>query len=476
MGPPNPPRGVRAAQLRPMAQRVGQVARELHQASKIAHAPAIVKPARPDPPGKQELKFIDGECHSQVPSERARSLDGDHLDAQDVAPALIPLESETSNNAETDSTDNTAYTGADIFFDGESWPSTPRSHAAVSENVALVDCGMRCTIQGVQTDIKLPRQKFRKGGTCIVQKGYAEVGGKVLSLAVKTFNSTEDPQVIRRETTIWHKLNHANVLPLYGAWKKSRGCPQPIYALVSPYMKHGTLDDYLGCHFKVEKLRLMTEVAAALTYLHDEARIVHGDIKMVNILVADDGRALLSDFGLSTTVVPGPHLTVTHIRWRYTLEYCAPEILDDAAEDASGRKRSKTIKSDAYAYGMLLYLTYLRGPYSRAQAPGMCSLVANTIHKGLLPPRPTNRPFCPVMCDDLWEICRQCWDLNPSSRPHMVDILGKLKALSQAGISRGRPAGEQKRKQRRDGSLSDALGIGRPANGSITSRRNTCVQ
>lgn len=101
----------------------------------------------------------------------------------------------------------------------------------------------------------------------------------------------------------------------------------------------------------------MSQVASGLCYLHDEARIVHGDIKAENVLITDEGHALLADFGLSTTVTAGPSNTTENVRQRYTLAYCAPEIVDDTAEDpiAPGVKRSKTKMSDVYAYGVLLY-------------------------------------------------------------------------------------------------------------------------
>ena len=45
-------------------------------------------------------------------------------------------------------------------------------------------------------------------------------------------------------------------------------------------------------------MRMLSEVAAGLAYLHDN-QIVHGDLRGANVLIAEDGTAKLSDFGLS---------------------------------------------------------------------------------------------------------------------------------------------------------------------------------
>lgn len=79
-----------------------------------------------------------------------------------------------------------------------------------------------------------------------------------------------------------------------------------------------------------------------------------------NVLVSDDGQAVLADFGLSTAMDKSASdvTTTMNIRNQSTLPFCAPELLLDQAEavDAAGqtRRRSKTSATDIYAFGMLL--------------------------------------------------------------------------------------------------------------------------
>lgn len=79
-----------------------------------------------------------------------------------------------------------------------------------------------------------------------------------------------------------------------------------------------------------------------------------------NVLVSDDGMAMLADFGLSTAMdkAASDATTTVNIRNQSTVPFCAPELLLDqaAAVDAAGqtRRRSKTSETDIYAFGMLI--------------------------------------------------------------------------------------------------------------------------
>ncbi|CAE8665662.1 unnamed protein product, partial [Polarella glacialis] len=90
-------------------------------------------------------------------------------------------------------------------------------------------------------------------------------------------------------------------------------------------------------------------VFAALAYIHERG-VVHRDVKASNILIsAQDGRALLSDFGLAV------QLEQTHIHWRCgTPGWIAPEIIKN-----NKSKRNNNVigssKVDVFAAGVLLY-------------------------------------------------------------------------------------------------------------------------
>jgi serine/threonine protein kinase len=117
--------------------------------------------------------------------------------------------------------------------------------------------------------------------------------------------------------------------------------------LAMPYVPGGTLEDRISEHGPLttpQAVRLVTEIAGALSAVH-EAGLVHRDIKPSNIILReDDGSAALSDFGLakgagySQLTRPGQIVG--------TLDYLAPErILGQEATPAS----------DVYALGCVAF-------------------------------------------------------------------------------------------------------------------------
>jgi serine/threonine-protein kinase len=185
-------------------------------------------------------------------------------------------------------------------------------------------------------------------------------GGK--SLALKVFASSgSHADFLRKrfvaEGKILSKLNHPQLVKVY-----ELGYDETLKA---PYF---TMDVVLGPHGNpctLEDLRRRADidesaVAAfyvdlreALTYLHTEG-VVHRDIKLENVLVNSQGRAVLSDFGVSRIVKPDLRrelaVTTTFAEDRAPIMgsagYLSPELKAGAAA---------TPADDAWALGVLVF-------------------------------------------------------------------------------------------------------------------------
>lgn len=113
------------------------------------------------------------------------------------------------------------------------------------------------------------------------------------------------------EVAIWKDLRHKNILSLVDYMQGENG----MFCLMNQ-IHGGTLYDYVAkkwYHNELEyplkkRLGLISnyskQIVDALNYLHNDAHIVHGDLKLENCLMTTGGRVLLCDFGMARKLKP----------------------------------------------------------------------------------------------------------------------------------------------------------------------------
>jgi serine/threonine-protein kinase len=137
------------------------------------------------------------------------------------------------------------------------------------------------------------------------------------------------------------RVRHPNVVTVYGA--------ERVNGQTGVWMEfvHGnTLEEELRTHgpFDVERvIRIGIELAGALATVH-RAGLLHRDVKAQNVLCANDGRLVLTDFGAGCYLEDGTHDQVRELAG--TPVCLAPEVLAGHAA---------TAQSDVYSLGVLLY-------------------------------------------------------------------------------------------------------------------------
>ncbi|KAI9205929.1 kinase-like domain-containing protein [Polychytrium aggregatum] len=219
-----------------------------------------------------------------------------------------------------------------------------------------------------------------------------------------------------REIGIWHRLSHPHVLPLLGACDTAT---KPF--MVSPFMPNGTLHRHISTATPPrplgEKIRLLYEIASGMAYLH--GNIVHGDLKSLNVLLDRSFSAVVNDFGLSKT----KHTSATANRTRRdqptggTLEYMAPEMLDD--DNPVGSSKA----TDVYAFGITIYevLNDCRPIWVTADGQPMRERVIES--QVLRNHRPKQLEGIP---DDIRALIERCWHQDPAERPKFSETLAIL--------------------------------------------------
>lgn len=142
-----------------------------------------------------------------------------------------------------------------------------------------------------------------------------------------------------QEARLLSRLNHPNILKAYEAGEDNH---RPF--VLMEYFKSSPLRDFIKKGFDLIKaLDILYQVGLALDYIHGSG-IIHLDVKPANILVNDDLKIKLTDFGLATTVLR------EKFRFRRpmggTPSYMSPEQIN-------GRRVDR--RSDIYSFGVMAY-------------------------------------------------------------------------------------------------------------------------
>ena len=187
------------------------------------------------------------------------------------------------------------------------------------------------------------------------QGGMGEVYGAELSdgssaqpVALKLLRpeASEHLERFRAEQRIAAQLVHPGIARVFDGGVTDGGRPY----MVLEYIQGESITSYCRrWHLPLrQRLKLFIDVCEAVSYAHAQL-VVHRDLKPTNILVTDEGRIKLLDFGVAKLLNPVSALmgeaTVTQAV-PFTPEYAAPEQLEG---------RSITQATDVYSLGVLLF-------------------------------------------------------------------------------------------------------------------------
>ncbi|KAK7470196.1 hypothetical protein VKT23_001634 [Stygiomarasmius scandens] len=254
------------------------------------------------------------------------------------------------------------------------------------------------------------------GGFSDIYKGYSK-SGPVCIKALRMFTNTTD--IVQKfkdfsnEALVWKQLKHPNVLPFLGVSTEL----SPRFCLVSPWMENGNVNSFLEKNPDHDRLRMLSEIAEGLRYLHDcNPQIIHGDVRGANIMIDSSKTCCLADFGLA--LVTGSQTTSSS--GHGTFRWMAPEIL------LSWKGQEKIPSSrDVYAFACTALEIYTGQPPYAEIGDGQVLAMMN---EGKRPPRPV-KPIAPI-ADQLWDLIEECWVEHAASRPSALKILQVLRSIS----------------------------------------------
>lgn len=148
-----------------------------------------------------------------------------------------------------------------------------------------------------------------------------------------------------QEFSLVFDMNHTNLLhPTHF------DCWQRMPFLILPYCQNGSAFKYVSSNTPMpeeEAWKVLHDVASGLAYLHGKnPPIIHQDIKPDNILISDEGRYMITDFGISARVRSTLNRSAAEMSGG-TLAYMGPERF--------GQNPQPIMASDVWSLGAMMY-------------------------------------------------------------------------------------------------------------------------
>ena len=148
-----------------------------------------------------------------------------------------------------------------------------------------------------------------------------------------------------QEFSLVFDMNHTNLLhPTHF------DCWQRMPFLILPYCQNGSAFKYVSSNTPMpeeEAWKVLHDVASGLAYLHGKnPPIIHQDIKPDNILISDEGRYMITDFGISARIRSTLNRSAAEMSGG-TLAYMGPERF--------GQNPQPIMASDVWSLGAMMY-------------------------------------------------------------------------------------------------------------------------
>ena len=212
------------------------------------------------------------------------------------------------------------------------------------------------------------QEELGRGGTAIVYRAVDTRNKQELALKILPPQLANDGMFLKRfikEGKHATQLTHESIVKTYEA-----GELEGVYYLAMEFVKGGTLAELSSKREQLlsldEIIDILSQIAAALDFAHSQG-FVHRDVKPSNILISDDGRILLTDFGTAKQLVRDSTMMTGTGQRIGTPSFMSPEqITGEIALD---------YRTDVYSLGVIAYKLFT------GRLPFIASSQAELLHK-----------------------------------------------------------------------------------------------
>lgn len=191
-------------------------------------------------------------------------------------------------------------------------------------------------------------EKIGGGGMALVYKAKCKLLNRNVAIKVLRDEFVNDEEFIkkfRRESQSAASLSHPNIVNIYDVGVEQKE-DQEIHYIVMEYINGKTLKDIIVEKGKLsfdETVDYSIQIAEALEHAHKN-HIIHRDIKPHNIMITEDGRAKVTDFGIARAATSSTMTNTSNVIG--SVHYFSPEQARGGYTDE---------RSDIYSLGIVMY-------------------------------------------------------------------------------------------------------------------------
>jgi serine/threonine protein kinase len=271
---------------------------------------------------------------------------------------------------------------------------------------------------GAQIDFYRIEQPIARSGMASIFRATDLRDNRVVALKIPHPDMEADPILFdrfQREAGIGERLNHPNVMRVYGDEKRSR-----IYMVMEwceGRLLREIMDEQKLTHERA--IKITKGVLRALDYIHGNG-VVHRDLKPENIMVDENDHIKLIDFGIASD---NTARRLTYANFTATLgtpNYISPEQVKGKRGDG---------RSDVYSMGVILYeMLTSKLPFS---GPSPIAAMNDRLLNHPVPPTVAD----PTISPQLQEVIYRALERDPKNRYATAhEFLHDLDHLDQVGV------------------------------------------